>query len=182
MPEFYRITILTSPQCRISLSSIATCSALPGLTVFGFLQPTRLLLQYFTNALSHLLNVTFITSLNYNEIKLAHWLGIEPSINLLGRNRTVSTGLRNSWAPSLQWIKMVPQSGIEPTSPAYKTGPHPLKVSGANMAYQERFELPSRNFGDCCSANWNYWYINLVACTRIELVSVDYQSTALPLS
>ena len=25
----------------------------------------------------------------------------------------------------------MPQSGIEPTSPAYKTGPHPLKVSGA---------------------------------------------------
>ena len=62
----------------------------------------------------------------------------------------------------------MPQSGIEPTSPAYKTGPHPLKVSRAYMAYQERFELPSRNFGDCCSANWNYWYINLVDTVGIE--------------
>ena len=26
---------------------------------------------------------------------------------------------------------LVPQSGIEPTSPAYWTGPHPLKVSRA---------------------------------------------------
>jgi len=34
--------------------------------------------------------------------------------------------------------KMVPQSGIEPTSPAYKTGPHPLKVSGANILAPRR--------------------------------------------
>lgn len=27
----------------------------------------------------------------------------------------------------------MPQSGIEPTSPAYKTGPHPLKVSRAKF-------------------------------------------------
>jgi hypothetical protein len=34
-PVFPKVT-LTSPQRLISLSSIATCSALPGLTVFGF--------------------------------------------------------------------------------------------------------------------------------------------------
>ena len=33
----------------------------------------------------------------------------------------------------LSTIILVPQSGIEPTSPAYKTGPHPIKVSGAYM-------------------------------------------------
>ena len=27
----------------------------------------------------------------------------------------------------------MPQSGIEPTSPPYKRGPHPLKVSGAKI-------------------------------------------------
>ena len=37
-------------------------------------------------------------------------------------------------------IKLVPQSGIEPTSPAYKTGPHPLKVSRAYLAYRQGFE------------------------------------------
>ena len=35
---------------------------------------------------------------------------------------------------------LVPQSGIEPTSPAYKTGPHPLKVSRAYLAYRQGFE------------------------------------------
>lgn len=43
--------------------------------MFGFLQPTRLLLQYFTDALSHLLN----TTLHYNEINLADHVGIEPT-------------------------------------------------------------------------------------------------------
>ena len=47
---------------------------------------------------------------------------------------------------------LVPQSGIEPTSPAYKTGPHPLKVSGA-------YVVPS---------------------TRIELVITAYQATVIP--
>jgi hypothetical protein len=60
-PVFPKVT-LTSPQRIISCSFIATCSALPGLTVFGFLQPTRLLLQYLTDALSHLLNATLPSS------------------------------------------------------------------------------------------------------------------------
>lgn len=30
-----------------------------------------------------------------------------------------------------QLLCLVPQSGIEPASPVYKTGPHPLKASGA---------------------------------------------------
>ncbi len=66
--------------------------------MFGFKAYAIVIYFVLLAALSQLLNATFITSLNYNEIKL------------------------------------VPQSGIEPTSPAYKTGPHPLKVSGANLA------------------------------------------------
>ena len=34
-PVFPKVT-LTSPQCLISLFTYLTCSALPGLTVFGF--------------------------------------------------------------------------------------------------------------------------------------------------
>ena len=38
---------------------------------------------------------------------------------------------------------LVPRSGIEPASPAYKTGPHPLKVSRANcLVPRDRIELP----------------------------------------
>ena len=76
-------------------SHISTCPALPRLTVFGFKAYAIVIYFVLLAALSQLLNATFVTSLNYNEINL------------------------------------VPQSGIEPTSPAYKTGPHPLKVSGA---------------------------------------------------
>ncbi len=40
----------------------------------------------------------------------------------------------------------MPQSGIEPTSPAYKTGPHPLKVSRANLVGTVGFEPHTRTF------------------------------------
>ena len=54
-PVFPKVT-LTSPQRLISRSSIATCSALPGLTVFGFKAYAIVIYFVLLVALSHLLN------------------------------------------------------------------------------------------------------------------------------
>ena len=65
-------TIFSHPLNALShVPHISICPALPGLTVFGF--KAYAIVTYFVllSVLSHLLNATFLLSLNYNEIKLA---------------------------------------------------------------------------------------------------------------
>ena len=60
-------------------SHISTCPALPGLTVFGFKAYAIVIYFVLLAALSHLLNATFLSTLNYNEIKLVCVAGFEPA-------------------------------------------------------------------------------------------------------
>ena len=58
--------------------------------MFGFKAYAIVIYFVLLAALSQLLNATFVTSLNYNEIKKAHCPGFEPGLSI-GRNRTASS-------------------------------------------------------------------------------------------
>ena len=60
-------------------------------------------------------------------------------------------------------LLLVPQSGIEPTSPAYKTGPHPLKVSRAKLG------------GDGENRTLNFWL--QTRCVPISTTTPNYFET-----
>ena len=74
---------------------------------------------------------------------------------------------------------LVPRSGIEPASPAYKTGPHPLKVSRAKLG------------GDGENRTLNFWLQTrcvpisttppkLERDRRIELLTLAWKAKVIP--